>query len=153
MNNVILSGRITKDPEIKYNQNKPYCRFSIAVRNEFKNAQGNYDSQFVDCTGFDNDATYLQNYVHKGDMLLVQGRINVQNYMDKEGKNRTYTSILVRSIENMSFHQQGQQLQTNSQPQVNNQQYPNPNSYQQQPQPKPQPQPQQVEEEDTLPWL
>lgn len=146
MNQIILSGRITKDPELKKtnNTNASYCQFSIAVRNDYKNNDGSYDSIFVDCSVFNGTADYLSRYVKKGDMLLIKGKLSVQVYQDKENKTRTYTSVIVESVENMTPRQQTQENNANTQK-------PNTNPPQQN-------QPQQNsfgldDSDDTLPWL
>lgn len=150
MNSVIINGRITKDPEVHYtnNTNSAYIQFSIAVRKDFKNKDGQYDTIFVDCAAFSSTAQYIGNYVHKGDMLLVKGRLGIQAYQDKDGKTRTYTNIEVEQVENLTPQRQQEQAQQQPQkPQQNKQQ------------PKPQPKQEQVPntfdvvDDDTLPWL
>ena len=150
MNSVIINGRITKDPEVHYtnNTNSAYIQFSIAVRKDFKNKDGQYETIFVDCAAFSATAQYIGNYVHKGDMLLVKGRLVIQAYQDKEGKTRTYTNIVVEQVENLTPPRQQEQAQQQpKQPEQNKQQ------------PKPQPKQEQVPntfdvgDDDTLPWL
>ena len=150
MNIVIINGRITKDPEVHYtnNTNIAYIQFSIAVRKDFKNKDGQYDTIFVDCAAFSSTAQYIGNYVNKGDMLLVKGRLGIQAYQDKDGKTRTYTNIEVEQVENLTPTRQQEQVhQQPQQPQKNR------------PQPKPQPKQEQVPntfdvgDDDTLPWL
>ena len=162
MNSVIINGRITKDPEVHYtnNTNSAYIQFSIAVRKDFKNKDGQYDTIFVDCAAFSSTAQYIGNYVHKGDMLLVKGRLGIQSYQDKDGKTRTFTNIEVEQVENLTPQRQQEQAQqqpncnpsaTAAQPQCNRSA-----TYQQ---PKPQPKQEQVPntfdvgDDDTLPWL
>ena len=151
MNSVIINGRITKDPEVHYtnNTNSAYVQFSIAVRKDFKNKDGQYDTIFVDCAAFSATAQYIGNYVHKGDMLLVKGRLGIQTYQDKDGKTRTFTNIEVEQVENLTPPRQQEQVQQQpQQPQQNK------------PQPKPQPKQEQVpntfdvgDDNYTLPWL
>lgn len=119
MNNVILSGRITKDPEVKTtnNTNAAYCQFSIAVRNEFRNAQGEYDSQFIDCAAFNSTATYMSRYIKKGNMLLIKGRIQVQNYQDKDGSTKHFVSVVCESVENITPNNVAVEQQPTPQPQ------------------------------------
>lgn len=153
MNSVIINGRITKDPEVHYtnNTNSAYIQFSIAVRKDFKNKDGQYETIFVDCAAFSATAQYIGNYVHKGDMLIVKGRLGIQAYQDKEGKTRTYTNIEVEQVENLTPPRQQEQAQ--QQPQQPKQLEQNKH------QPKPQPKQEQVPntfdvgDDDTLPWL
>lgn len=152
MNSVIINGRITKDPEVHYtnNTNSAYIQFSIAVRKDFKNKDGQYETIFVDCAAFSATAQYIGNYVHKGDMLIVKGRLGIQAYQDKEGKTRTYTNIEVEQVENLTPPRQQEQAQ--QQPQQ-------PQQQQNKHQPKPQHKQEQVPntfdvgDDDTLPWL
>lgn len=149
MNSVIINGRITKDPEVHYtnNTNSAYIQFSIAVRKDFKNKDGQYETIFVDCAAFSATAQYIGNYVHKGDMLIVKGRLGIQAYQDKEGKTRTYTNIEVEQVENLTPPRQQEQAQQPQQQQQNKHQ------------PKPQHKQEQVPntfdvgDDDTLPWL
>ena len=147
MNSVIINGRITKDPEVHYtnNTNSAYIQFSIAVRKDFKNKDGQYDTIFVDCAAFSATAQYIGNYVHKGDMLLVKGRLGITAYQDKDGKTRTFTNIEVEQVENLTPPKQQEQVQQPQQPQQPQQN-------------KQQPKPQQNsfgldDDTDTLPWL
>ena len=146
MNSVIINGRITKDPEVHYtnNTNSAYIQFSIAVRKDFKNKDGQYDTIFVDCAAFSATAQYIGNYVHKGDMLLVKGRLGITAYQDKDGKTRTFTNIEVEQVENLTPPRQ-QQEQVQQQPQQ---------PQQNRPQPKPQQNSFGLDDDtDTLPWL
>ena len=153
MNSVIINGRITKDPEVHYtnNTNSAYIQFSIAVRKDFKNKDGQYETIFVDCAAFSATAQYIGNYVHKGDMLLVKGRLGIQAYQDKDGKTRTFTNIEVEQVENLT--PQRQQEQAQQQPQQQKQ--PEQNKQQPKPQPKQEQVPNtfDVGDDDTLPWL
>ena len=153
MNSVIINGRITKDPEVHYtnNTNSAYIQFSIAVRKDFKNKDGQYDTIFVDCAAFSSTAQYIGNYVHKGDMLLVKGRLGIQAYQDKDGKTRTYTNIEVEQLENLTPPRQQEQAQ--QQPQQPKQPEQNKQQPKQQPKQEQVPNTFDVGDDDTLPWL
>lgn len=98
MNKVILIGRIPKDIESKLTTNqKQYCMFSLAVQREFKNPDGEYDSDFINCKAFGNTAELLSNYCRKGDRISVEGRIQNNNY-EKDGKKIYSTEIIVEKI-------------------------------------------------------
>ena len=153
MNSVIINGRITKDPEVHYtnNTNSAYIQFSIAVRKDFKNKDGQYETIFVDCAAFSATAQYIGNYVHKGDMLLVKGRLGIQAYQDKEGKTRTYTNIEVDQVENLTPPRQQEQAQ--QQPQQPKQPEQNKQQTKQQYKQEQVPNTFDVGDDDTLPWL
>lgn len=150
MNSVIINGRITKDPEVHYtnNTNSAYIQFSIAVRKDFKNKDGQYETIFVDCAAFSATAQYIGNYVHKGDMLIVKGRLGIQAYQDKEGKTRTYTNIEVEQVENLTPPRQQEQAQQQPKQPEQNKHQPKPQHKQEQV-----PNTFDVGDDDTLPWL
>ena len=100
MNKVCLIGRITKDPEIRYTANNiAVATFSLAVNRTFKNADGNYEADFINCVAFRNTADLLSKYVHKGDQLGIEGHIQTRNYDDKDGKKIYVTEIIVDSLD------------------------------------------------------
>lgn len=100
MNKVCLIGRITKDPEIRYTANNVVvATFSLAINRTYKNANGEYDADFINCIAFRNTADLLGKYVHKGDQLGVEGHIQTRNYDDKDGKKVYVTEIVVDSLD------------------------------------------------------
>lgn len=100
MNKVCLIGRITKDPEIRYTANNiAVATFSLAINRTYKNADGGYDADFINCIAFRNTADLLGKYVHKGDQLGIEGHIQTRNYDDKDGKKVYVTEIVVDSLD------------------------------------------------------
>ena len=100
MNKVILIGRTTKDIELRYTaSNVSVGNFSLAVTRSFKNANGEYESDFFNCIAFGKLAETLKNYVHKGDRLGVEGRLQSRNYQNEEGKKVYITEVIVENIE------------------------------------------------------
>ena len=77
MNKVLITGRITRDPEIRYTQSgMSSLRFSVAVdRNVARDANGNRQADFINCVAFSQQADFISRYVHKGNMLCIEGRI------------------------------------------------------------------------------
>lgn len=126
LNNIVLNGRITANPEIKRTNNTQaaYCQFSLAVRNDWADKDGSYGTQFFDCSAFGGTAEFIGRNIHKGDMLLVRGSLAVQSYQDKDNKTRKFTYIQVEKIENLSPRQaeekQQPQQQTQTPPQNQN---------------------------------
>lgn len=83
MNNVVLLGRLTKDLELKGDENK-YARFTLAVNRTFKNENGEYEADFIPCVAFGVTAEKLNEYCGKGSLISVKGTI--QSYMyEKDG--------------------------------------------------------------------
>lgn len=99
INTVALSGRLTKDPEVRRTQNnKAVSSFTIAVDRDYKNQDGTRTADFVNCVAWEKSAELLQSYCHKGDMIGVEGRVQTRNYQDRNG-NRVYvTEILAHRL-------------------------------------------------------
>lgn len=101
MNRTCLLGRITKKPEVRYTENNiAVCQFSLAVTRNFKNANGEYDVDFINCVIYRKTAELMNEYVEKGDKLAIEGRLQVNNYQDKEGNKRQAVVVVV---EHLSF--------------------------------------------------
>ena len=96
MNVVVLIGRIIKDIEVRYTEKDlAVSNFTIAVRKDYKNVNGEYESDFINCVSFGNISEYLNKYANKGDLVAVKGRIQTRNYEDKEGNKRYITEVFV----------------------------------------------------------
>lgn len=99
MNKVILTGRLTRDPELRYTaNNKAVCDFTIATNRPVVR-DGERVADFINCRVWNKTAENLGKYQTKGNLIAVSGRIQVENYKDKEGKNRSNTFILVEDLE------------------------------------------------------
>ena len=99
MNKVILSGNLCKDIELKQTQSgKSALNNSIAVRRDFKDADGTYQTDFIDFIAFGNQAEYLSKYASKGDRVELVGRWQVRNYVDKNGYDRRSNEVVVENI-------------------------------------------------------
>lgn len=102
MNKVLLTGRLTKDPELRYTPSgTPVCRFNLAVSR--MSADGGVD--FVPCTAWGKTAENLAQYMRKGGMLAVEGRIQVSTY-EKDGKRRWDIHVVAGRIEFMASKRQ-----------------------------------------------
>jgi len=95
MNKVILLGRLTKDPEIRYSQAaEPLCvaRFTLAVDRRFKR-EGEPDADFINCVAFRRTAEFVERYIKKGMMISLCGSITVRSYDDNTGQRRWITEV------------------------------------------------------------
>ncbi len=100
MNKVILIGRNTKDIELKKTTSGvSVATFSIAVKRNFKNANGEYESDFFNCIAYRNTAELVSKYVGRGDQIAVDGRLQTRNYTDKSGHKVYVTEIIVDNVE------------------------------------------------------
>ena len=99
MNKVILTGRLTRDPELRYTaNNKAVCDFTIATNRPVVR-DGERVADFINCRVWNKTAENLVKYQTKGNLIAVIGRMQVDKYQDKDGKNRNYTYILVEDLE------------------------------------------------------
>lgn len=99
MNKVILTGRLTRDPELRYTaNNKAVCDFTIATNRPVVR-DGVRVADFINCRVWGKTAENLVKYQTKGNLIAVIGRMQVDNYTDKDGKNRNYTYVLVEDLE------------------------------------------------------
>ena len=104
MNKIILSGNIVKANELT----NGVVKNSIAVRRDFKNAKGEYDTDFFDIVAFNNCANYLMNYVGKGDKVELCGKMQVKTFQGQDGVNRKFYEVIVESIAAISKNQKEQ---------------------------------------------
>jgi len=90
VNNVVLMGRLTADPELKITTtNKEVCGFNLAV-DKYKEG-----ADFIPCVAWEKNAEFLCNYFKKGSMVAVVGRLQSRKYEDKDGNNRNVTEVVV----------------------------------------------------------
>ncbi|MCD8327192.1 MAG: single-stranded DNA-binding protein [Lachnospiraceae bacterium] len=101
MNKVILMGRLTRDPEVRYSQGASQtavARFSIAVDRRFKR-EGEPEADFFNCTAFGRQAEFVEKYLHKGTKMLVTGRIQNDNYTNRDGQQVYSVRVMVDELE------------------------------------------------------
>lgn len=101
MNKSIITGRLTKDPEIKDGGSTKVAKFTIASQRSFKDSSGNYGADFINCTAFGKTADFVSNYFHKGSQICVEGRINTGSYTNKDGQKVYTTDVAVEKVEFM----------------------------------------------------
>lgn len=94
LNYITLQGRFTKDVEVKTASNgKAYTIFTLAVQRNYKNQQGKYESDFIDCIASESIANHIAKFFHKGSEIIVAGELQARNYQDQNGQTRK--SVLV----------------------------------------------------------
>lgn len=100
MNKFICKGRLTKDIELKdLDNDRKVTNFSIAVRRDYKNQNGEYESDFFNCSAFGNTASFLASYFKKGQELLLIGHLQNNQWETENGEKRTSTNIIVENVE------------------------------------------------------
>ena len=101
MNKVVLMGRLTKNPEIKYagkDNDMAVARYTLAVNRRYKR-DGEQEADFISCVTFGKSAEFAQKYLHKGMRIVIGGRISTGNYKDKDGKTIYTTDVIVEEHE------------------------------------------------------
>ena len=94
MNKVVLVGRLTKDVELRTTpQGVSVCSFTVAVNRRFKNANGEYDADFINCVAWRQTAEFLSRYFSKGRMVGISGSIQTRSW-EKDGERRYATEVL-----------------------------------------------------------
>lgn len=100
MNKFVGIGNICKDIELKStNSGKYVLQNSIAIRNDYKNANGEYDSEFVNIVVWGNTAEYMQKYAHKGMKIAVEGRLQTRSYDKADGTKGYVTEVVCNNVE------------------------------------------------------
>ena len=100
MNKIIITGKLCKDIELRYTtSNIPVLQNSVAVKNDFKNANGEYDSEFINIVVWRQTAEFLNNYAAKGSKVLVEGRLTTRNYDKQDGTKGYVTEVVAEKVE------------------------------------------------------
>ena len=100
MNKVILNGNLCKEIELRYTTtNTPVVSNTIAVRNDFKNAKGEYESQFINFVAYKQNAEFLNKYAAKGTKVLLDGRLSNRSYVKQDGTKAYITEVIVDKVE------------------------------------------------------
>ncbi len=100
MNLVVLCGRLTKDPEVRYTQGgMAIARYTLAVDRRTKRNEGEQSADFISCTAFDKGAEFAEKFLSKGTKIMVTGRIQTGSYTDNEGRKVYTTDVIVNNHE------------------------------------------------------
>ncbi|RDY25280.1 single-stranded DNA-binding protein [Romboutsia weinsteinii] len=101
MNHVVLVGRLTKDPELRYipGTGTAVASFTIAVNRDFTKKDGTRDTDFIPVEVMGKSAEFCANYISKGRLVAVQGNLRVDNYQTQTGEKRTFTKVSTMSVQ------------------------------------------------------
>nr|DAQ51506.1 MAG TPA: Single strand binding protein [Caudoviricetes sp.] len=119
MNNVVLVGRLTKDPELRYipGTGTAVASSSIAIDRDFTKKDGSKETDFIPFEIMGKPAEFVANYVPKGTLVAIQGSIRVDQYQTQSGEKRTFTKVSARNLQKLEGskgNNQGQQQQQNN---------------------------------------
>lgn len=100
INNTVLVGRLTKDPDLKYTANgAAVASFSLAVNRNFTNQSGEREADFINCVIWRKPAETLANYARKGTLIGVTGRIQTRNYENNQGQRVYVTEVVAENFQ------------------------------------------------------
>ncbi|MCO1601445.1 MULTISPECIES: single-stranded DNA-binding protein [Desulfosporosinus] len=103
LNRVVLIGRLTKDPELRYTPTGvAVANFTLAIDRNYKNAQGERDTDFINCVVYRQLAELCANYLAKGKLAAVDGRIQVRSYTGQDGQKRWVTEVIAEDVRFLS---------------------------------------------------
>lgn len=99
LNRIILIGRLTKDPELRYTQSgTAVASFTLAVDRSRPNQQGERETDFIPIVVWQKQAENCANYIGKGSLVAIDGRLQIRTYDDKEGQRRWVTEVVAESV-------------------------------------------------------
>ena len=102
MNKVILMGRLTRDPQVRYTQGQDsmaIARFTLAVDRRGRKQEGQQDADFPSCVAFGKSAEFVEKYVHQGTKIVLTGRIQTGSYTNKDNIKVYTTEVIAEDIE------------------------------------------------------
>ena len=99
LNQIVLVGRLVRDLEVKeLEEGKKVTNLTLAVPRSFKNADGEYDTDFINCTLWDNIATNTAEYCHKGDIIGIKGRLQTKTIENENGEKEYKTEVIAEKV-------------------------------------------------------
>ena len=101
MNHVVLVGRLTRDPELRYipGTGTPVATFSVAIDRDYTKKDGTKETDFIPVEVMGKPAEFCANYISKGRLVAIQGSIRVDQYKSQTGENRTFTKVSARNVQ------------------------------------------------------
>lgn len=100
LNNVVLIGRMTKDPELRYTpNNQAVATFSLAVNRNFKGQNGEREADFINCVIWRQQAENLENWAKKGTLIGITGRIQTRSYENQQGQRVYVTEVVANDFQ------------------------------------------------------
>ncbi len=100
LNRVVLVGRLTRDPELKFlGDGTAVANFTLAVNRPFKNGEGKQDADFINCVVWRKPAENVANFLKKGSLAGVDGRVQTRSYDNNEGKRVFVTEVVAESVQ------------------------------------------------------
>ena len=99
MNQTCIIGRLVRDPEIReLEDRKKVSNITVAVQRSYKNENGEYEADFIDCSLWGSTAEKTAEYCKKGDLVGVKGRLQTNNYENEEGEKKKFTEVIAERL-------------------------------------------------------
>ena len=99
LNKIFIMGRLTRDPELRRLENgTAVTRFSLAVDRDFKSQNGERSTDFIDVVAWRSTAEFVSKYFSKGRMAIVEGRLQIRDWKDKDGNNRRSAEVVADNV-------------------------------------------------------
>ena len=100
LNHIVIMGRLTRDPELRYTQSQtPVVSFSVAVDRDFGGRDGGEkQTDFIDCVAWRSTAEFVNKYFRKGSMVAVSGRLQIRDWQDRDGNKRRSAEIVADNV-------------------------------------------------------
>lgn len=99
LNKIILMGRLTRDPELRHTQSgTAVASFSLAVDRDFKGQNGEKETDFIDIVAWRHTAEFVSKYFHKGRMAVVEGRLQMRDWTDRDGGKRRTAEVVADNV-------------------------------------------------------
>lgn len=100
INRIVLLGRATKDPETRAtNAGKAVSTFTVACERDFRSASGDKEADFIPIVCWGKTSEIVEKYVNKGNMIAIDGRLQIRTYEDREGKKRTIAEVVADRVQ------------------------------------------------------
>lgn len=99
LNHIALQGRLTNDVELRYTQaGKPVASFTIAVDRDFRGQDGNKETDFINIVAWGRTGELCGEWLHKGDMATISGRLQIRDWTDRDGNKRKSAEVVANSV-------------------------------------------------------
>lgn len=99
LNKIFIMGRLTRDPELRRTQNgTAVAGFALAVDRDYKNADGTKDTDFIEVVAWRSSAEFVSKYFAKGRMAVVEGRLQIRDWQDKDGNKRRNAEVIADNV-------------------------------------------------------
>ena len=105
MNSVVLIGRLTNDPELRYipGTGTAVATFTMAINRDYKGKNGTVATDFIPVQVMGKAAEFCANYITKGRLVAIQGNLRIDRYQTQTGENRTFTKVITRSVQALDY--------------------------------------------------